>query len=304
MNNPNGNGRMKPAAIEPAEETPRRTRSYKSKYKPTWCAGCGDYSVLAALDKALMILGLPEHEIAIVSGIGCSSRFPFFMDTYGIHTAHGRALSVATGLKSVRPELTVIATGGDGDALAIGGNHFFHTMRRNVDLTYLLMDNQIYGMTKGQAAPTSRTGMRSKSSPYGTTELPVDPVWAALTMGATFVAQGASFDVKQLTDLILMGIRHPGTAVINILSPCVTYNRDMDRTYFKEHSFPLPEAYDPHDYEAALLLVRRNAGRFPLGLIYVNEEEGTFDRGFETVQQLAVHKMGQADYAKILEQLI
>src|SRR5690606_16230533 len=134
-------------ATETPQKSPRHT--YKSKYKPTWCAGCGDYSVLANLDKALGMLDRPEWDITIVSGIGCSSRFPYFMKTYGMHSAHGRALPVAIGLKMARPDIQVIATGGDGDALAIGGNHFFHAMRRNVDLTYILMDNQIYGMTKG-----------------------------------------------------------------------------------------------------------------------------------------------------------
>jgi 2-oxoglutarate ferredoxin oxidoreductase subunit beta len=257
-------------------ENGKGPKTYKSKYKPTWCAGCGDFSVLAALDKALDALAVPEHNIAIVSGIGCSSRFPFFMNTYGIHAAHGRALPVATGLKVARPELTVIATGGDGDALAIGGNHFFHTMRRNVDLTYLLMDNQVYGMTKGQAAPTSNRGFRSKSTPYGSFETPIDPAWAALTMGATFVAQGASFDVKQLVELILMGLRHRGTAFINTLSPCVTFNQAVDKNFFKANSDAIPPDYDPANYDAALALLRRHQGRFPLGLIYRDTETPCF----------------------------
>jgi 2-oxoglutarate/2-oxoacid ferredoxin oxidoreductase subunit beta len=245
---------------------PRKT--YKGATRATWCAGCGDYGVLAALDKALIAFGRPEWDITVVSGIGCSSRFPFFLNTYGFHSVHGRALSVATGLKLARPDLTVIATGGDGDALAIGGNHFFHTMRRNVDLTYILMDNQIYGMTKGQAAPTSRIGLKTKSTPMGTFEPPIDPCWAALTMGASFVAQTASFDPGQMADIILQGLRHPGMAFINCLSPCVTYNAVMDKEYFKAHSSPIAEDYDPGDYDAALRLLRKGDGIFPLGLIY------------------------------------
>lgn len=250
-----------------AGQGPATRRTYKGG-KATWCAGCGDYGVLASLDKALVSFGRPEHEIVVVSGIGCSSRFPYFMNTYGFHTVHGRALAVATGLKLARPDLTVIATGGDGDALAIGGNHFFHTMRRNPDLTYILMDNQIYGMTKGQAAPTSKLGMQTKSTPFGTFELPVDPVWAALTMGATFVAQAASFDPGMMTDLLLAGLRHPGMAFINCLTPCVTFNAGMTKEYFKERSRPLPDGYDPADYAAALELVRGAEEHFPLGLIY------------------------------------
>jgi len=234
--------------------------------------------VLAFLDKALVAYGRPEHDIAVISGIGCSSRFPYFMNTYGFHTLHGRALPVATGLKLARPDLTVIATGGDGDALAIGGNHFFHTMRRNPDLTYILMDNQIYGMTKGQAAPTSKLGMHSKSSPLGTIEEPVDPVWAALTMGATFVAQAASHDATSLTELILAGLRHPGMAFINCLSPCVTFNAGMDKNYFKERSTPLPEGYDPTDYGQALNLMHNARDSFPLGLIYTTRRPTLHER--------------------------
>ena len=246
---------------------PAARKTYKGG-KATWCAGCGDYGVLASLDKALVSYGRPENEIVVVSGIGCSSRFPYFMNTYGFHTVHGRALAVATGLKLARPDLTVIATGGDGDALAIGGNHFFHTMRRNPDLTYILMDNQIYGMTKGQAAPTSKLGMQTKSTPFGTFECPVDPVWAALTMGATFVAQVASFDPGLMTDLLLAGLRHPGMAFINCLTPCITFNAGMSKEYIKDHSRPLPEGYDPADYASALELVRGAEDQFPLGLIY------------------------------------
>ena len=248
-----------------AAHAPRK--SFKGG-RATWCPGCGDYGVLASLDKALVAFGRPEHDVAVISGIGCSSRFPYFMNTYGFHTAHGRALPVATGLKLARPDLTVIATGGDGDALAIGGNHFFHTMRRNPDITYILMDNQIYGMTKGQAAPTSKIGMHTKSSPFGTFEQPVDPIWAALTMGATYVAQVTSADPGLMTDIMLEGLRHPGMAFINCLSPCVTFNAPMDKNYFKELSDPLPEGYDPSDYAQALTLMQNSHDRFPIGLIY------------------------------------
>jgi 2-oxoglutarate ferredoxin oxidoreductase subunit beta len=262
---------------------------YRSSYKPTWCAGCGDYSVLASLNRALTEIGRPPWEVVVVSGIGCSSRFPYFMDTYGFHSAHGRALAVATGIKSARPDLLVVATGGDGDALAIGGNHFFHTMRRNVDITYLLMDNQIYGMTKGQTAPTSGRGVRTKSTPYGVVEPSVDPAWAALTMGATYVAQGASFDVKGLHSLILEGIRHPGMAVINILSPCTTYNREYGKDYFKEFSYDIPEEYDSTDFLSGVQLLREGIeqGRYPLGLIYQKRDQ-TFDEGIEEVHNAAM----------------
>lgn len=241
---------------------------YTSENRPTWCPGCGDFGALAALDRALQRLGRPAHDIAIVSGIGCSSRFPFFMNTYGFHSAHGRGLSVATGLKTARPDLTVVATGGDGDALAIGGNHFLHTMRRNVDLTYILMDNQIYGMTKGQTAPTSRTGLRSKSTPYGNWESPIDPPWVALTAGATFVAQIGSWQLKALTELLYAGMVHRGMAFINVLCPCVTFHKEADKDYFKQLCDEIPADHDPTNFDAAIGLLRRHHGRLPTGIIY------------------------------------
>ncbi len=288
---------------ESAVSEPKERKTYKGKQRPTWCPGCGDFGVLGALDKALLEYGRPEYDIAVVSGIGCSSRFPYFMNTYGVHAAHGRALSVATGLKLARPDLTVIATGGDGDALAIGGNHFFHTMRRNVDLTYILMDNQIYGMTKGQAAPTSHLGMKTKSTPFGTFEPPVDPIWAALTMGATFVAQTAIFELPQLTSLILQGLRHRGMAMINCLSPCITYNKDMDKEYIRANSFQLDKSHDPGDFEAALRIVRSSAGRFPLGLIY-KKEEPTFEERVADLVKVKDAGQQKPDLVKIARQFL
>jgi 2-oxoglutarate ferredoxin oxidoreductase subunit beta len=284
----------------PAAE-PRKT--FKGGNRPTWCPGCGDYGVLGALDRALIAFGRPEHDIAVISGIGCSSRFPYFMNTYGIHSAHGRALPVATGLKIARPDITVIAVGGDGDALAIGGNHFFHAMRRNLDLTYILMDNQIYGMTKGQSAPTSDLGMRTKSSPYGTFEPPVDPAWAALTMGATFVAQVLSSDLAALGNLVLQGLRHPGTAVINCLSPCVTYNKKMDKEYYKAHSFPIEKDYDPTDFEAGIRLLRSSPGRFPLGVIH-QRTEPTLEERLDVLGKSAGAKMAATDLESIVSQFL
>ncbi len=262
--------------MPPAATDPDKLKTYRSKFQPTWCPGCGDYGVLHALDQALAQYGRPEHEIAIVSGIGCSSRFPFFMETYGFHAAHGRALSVATGLKLARPELTVIATGGDGDALAIGGNHFHHTMRRNVDLVYILMDNQTYGMTKGQTAPTSPLGTRTKSTPHGSPEDAVDPVWSALAAGATFVAQTASFHPQPLADLIFCALQHRGASVINVLTPCVTYNRGADKAYFRARSVAVPGEHDPTSWDAALHLVRAHAGQYLDGLIYHDSAKPTF----------------------------
>ncbi len=175
--------------------------TFKGKIHPDWCPGCGDFSVLSALQAALFELGLKPHQVVTISGIGCSSNLPGFINTYGMHTLHGRALAVATGVKLGNHELKVICTGGDGDGFGIGGNHFMHTMRRNVDLTYIVMDNQIYGLTTGQTSPTSRKGMKTKSTPFGNVENPINPIPLAIVGGATYVARGFSGKQKHLVEL-------------------------------------------------------------------------------------------------------
>jgi len=254
------------------------TLCYRCSNKPTWCPGCGDYGVLSGIDKALREYGRPPHEIAMIGGIGCSSRMPFFMNTYGFHSVHGRGLSVATGLKTARPDLTVIAVGGDGDALAIGGNHFFHTIRRNIDLTYVLMDNQIYGMTKGQTAPTSAFGLKTKSSPHGNPDLPVDPVWVALCSGATYVAQTLSSSPNHVAQLVLGGLKHKGIAFINVHSPCVTFHKGITKDVLKEASVEISAEHDVTSRSAAINLLLQNEVRFPIGLIYRDSEVASFDQ--------------------------
>jgi 2-oxoglutarate ferredoxin oxidoreductase subunit beta len=187
-----------------------------------------------------------------VSGIGCSSNLPGYFNSYGMHTLHGRALAVATGAKLANHELTVIVTGGDGDGYGIGGNHFMHTARRNVDLTYIVMNNQIYGLTTGQISPTSSLGMRTKSTPYGSTEMPVNPITSAIMNGATFVARGYSGDVRHLTGLIKQAIQHKGFALVDVFSPCVTFNLDNGHSFFKDRVKKLEdEDHDPTDWKAA-----------------------------------------------------
>jgi len=207
---------------------PLTAADFKSDLKPIWCPGCGDYSVLQALAKALAELGRPREDIALVSGIGCSSRLPAYTNVYGFHGVHGRALAVAAGLKLARPDLTVLAAGGDGDGLSIGGNHFLHACRRNVDMTYLLMDNQVYGMTKGQASPTTAPDWcESKLTPRGTGVSPVMPLHLALAAGVNFFARGFAGNPNELARLILAGIIHPGFSVIHVLSPCVTFRPEQ-----------------------------------------------------------------------------
>src|SRR5579863_6084481 len=239
-----------------ALETPKHVAKsdFKGKVDPDWCAGCGDFGVLAAVEKALVELQIPSHEVVTISGIGCSSNLPGYVSTYGMHTLHGRALAVATGVKLANHELTVAVTGGDGDGFGIGGNHFIHTMRRNVDLLYLAMDNQIYGLTTGQTSPTSEVGMKTKSAPFGNVETPVNPIALALAAGATFVARGFSGEQRHLTELIKLGLQHKGFAFIDVFSPCVTYNHDNTYPWFKARVKRLEDdpGYDPRNWVMAM----------------------------------------------------
>ena len=227
-------------------------KDFKSNIDPDWCAGCGDFGVLNALQRACAELGLRPHQILTVSGIGCSSNMPGYIHAYGMHTLHGRSLAVATGAKLGNHELTVIATGGDGDGYGIGGNHFTHTARRNVDLTYMVMNNQIYGLTTGQISPTSSVGMKTKSTPFGSVEYPINPLTSAIMNGATFVARGFSGDIKHLTDLMKKAITHKGFSLLDIFSPCVTFNLDNTNAFFKERIKKLEDdAHDTSDWKAA-----------------------------------------------------
>ena len=226
----------------------------KGKVDPDWCPGCGDFGVLAAVEKALVELQIPNYNVVTISGIGCSSNFPGYINTYGMHTLHGRALAVATGLKLANHELTVLVTGGDGDGFGIGGNHFVHTMRRNVDLLYIVMDNQIYGLTTGQTSPTSRVGMKTKSMPFGNIEAPINPISLALAAGATFIARGFSGEQKHLTQLIKQGIQHEGFSFLDVFSPCVTYNHDNTYQWFRPRVKKLEDdpTYDSGNWMSAM----------------------------------------------------
>ncbi len=229
-----------------------QAKDFKGPVDPDWCAGCGDFGVLKGLQKACAELGLLPHQIVTVSGIGCSSNLPGYMNTYGMHTLHGRPLAVATGVQMANHELTVIATGGDGDGYGIGGNHFVHTARRNVDLTYIVMNNQVYGLTTGQISPTSSKGMKTKSTPFGSVEMPVNPITSAIMNGATFVARGYAGDGKHLVELIKKAIQHKGFSLIDIFSPCVTFNHDNDYKFFKPRVKKLEdEGHDTSDWKSA-----------------------------------------------------
>jgi 2-oxoglutarate ferredoxin oxidoreductase subunit beta len=207
-----------------AAEITLTRKDFVSNQEVRWCPGCGDYAILAQMQKVLPEIGVPREQIVFVSGIGCSSRFPYYMNTYGVHSIHGRAPTIATGLKSVNPDLSVWVITGDGDGLSIGGNHLMHCIRRNVDVKIILFNNRIYGLTKGQYSPTSLGGHRTKTSPMGSIDYPLNPISVAIASEATFVARTQDTNTKHLQEVLRRAAAHKGTAFVEIFQNCVVYN--------------------------------------------------------------------------------
>ena len=261
-----------------AQTTKVSASDFKSDLKPIWCPGCGDFGVLASLYRALAEMELDPATTVIVSGIGCSSRLPHFVSTYGFHSLHGRPLPVAMGVKLANPELTVIAVGGDGDGFAIGAGHFPHAARRNVDITYLVMDNEIYGLTKGQVSPTSLFEQKAPSTPYGNLEEPLNTLAFAIASGASFVARGASFNTKALTELIVQAVEHKGFSFVDALSPCVMFNNHQEE--WKQAVTDVAPDHDVTDKVRAFELALR--GGFSLGIVY-REERETLDQKYQAL---------------------
>jgi 2-oxoglutarate ferredoxin oxidoreductase subunit beta len=242
---------------------------YAGPVDPDWCPGCGDFGVLKAVKTAAGRLGIHPEDLLIVSGIGCSSNLPGFIHAYGVHTLHGRAVPIATGARLANTGLHVVVTGGDGDGYGIGVGHMLHAMRRNVNITYVVMDNQVYGLTTGQASPTTGIDAPTKSTPTGSHELPVNPLLLALAAGCGFVARGFSGDPAHLAGLIADAMAHDGFALVDVFSPCVTYNHVNTYPYFRERVYKLGEAgHDPEDLDAALAAAREWGERIPIGLLY------------------------------------
>lgn len=258
-------------------------KDFRNNVKPNWCPGCGDFSVQAAIQRAAANVGIEPHELAVVSGIGCSGRISGYINSYGFHGIHGRALPIAQGLKMANRDLHVIASGGDGDGFAIGMGHTIHSLRRNIDLTYVVMDNQIYGLTKGQTSPRSAAGFKTKSTPGGAIEPSLKPMEMALSAGATFVAQGFSSDIKELTAIIEAGIQHKGFSFINVFSPCVTYNKINTYDWFKENLVKLSERddYDFTNREQAMQVVMETEG-LVTGIIYQDKETPSYQEQLDS----------------------
>jgi len=280
-------------------------KDFRNNVKPNWCPGCGDFSVQAAIQRAAANIGLQPEQLAVVSGIGCSGRISGYINSYGFHGIHGRSLPIAQGVKMANRDLTVIASGGDGDGFAIGMGHTIHAIRRNIDITYIVMDNQIYGLTKGQTSPRSEAGFITKSTPEGSIESSLSIMEMALSAGATFVAQSFSTDLKDLTALIEAGIQHKGFSLINVFSPCVTYNKVNTYDWFKENLTKLAdvEGYDPHNKELAMqTLMKHNS--LVTGLIYQNNTQKSYQELIKGYSEVPLSKTDLAIEEEEFNQLI
>lgn len=262
----------------PEHDARHTYREYESGLRPVWCPGCGDFAVLSALKRAMADLDLDPDMTVLVTGIGCSSQISHYLRTYGMHTLHGRLLPVALGVRAANPDLTVICAGGDGDAFAIGMGHFMHAVRRNIDVCYIIMDNQTYGLTKGQTSPTSPRGYVSKTTPSGSIEHPIDASILAVCGGATFVAQGFSGIPEHIERLISKGVSHHGFALVRVFSPCVTFNRVNTYRWYRENTVTLEgdRHHDPSDRASALALLLKHE-KIPLGIIYEDDSRTTFE---------------------------
>ncbi|HMG36281.1 MAG TPA: thiamine pyrophosphate-dependent enzyme [Blastocatellia bacterium] len=247
---------------------------YESGVDPDWCPGCGDFGVLKAIKLAAGRLAIQPKDLMVVSGIGCSSNLPGFIHSYGVHSLHGRAVAVAEGIKLGNHALNVVVTGGDGDGYGIGIGHFIHAMRRNIDITYVVMNNQIYGLTTGQASPTTMKEVRTKSTPRGNAEMPINPLALALVSGATYIARAFSGEPEHMAQMIAGGISHRGFALIDVFSPCVTYNKINTYPWFKQRVYKLDAnaGYNSTDTEAAFNKAFEWGDHIPLGLFYKDEQ--------------------------------
>ncbi|MEA2015104.1 MAG: 2-oxoacid:ferredoxin oxidoreductase subunit beta [Actinomycetota bacterium] len=262
-----------------------KTIDFNTSKKPDWCYGCGDYGIWKSIKKTFVSLNLKPHEILMVYGVGCSGNCLNFLKTYAFHALHGRALPVATGAKLANHKLNVIIMGGDGDGTSIGGNHFIHTCRRNINMTYFLCNNKIYGLTKGQASPTSNIGFKTRSTPLGVRGKPINPVLLALSAGATFVARGFAGDIKHLTNIMKKAIKHRGFSFIDIIQPCITLNKVNTYDFYREKVYDL---HDIKDYDSSDLngAIRKSMEKekIPLGIFYKFEEH-LYEEGLKQIER-------------------
>ena len=278
----------------------RTLQDYKSIIEPIWCPGCGDYGVLNALQKALVELDIPPENIVSVSGIGCSGRLSHFVNSYSLHGTHGRAVPTALGVKTANPDLTVFAMGGDGDGLGIGGGHIAHAARKNVDITYLLIDNRIYGLTKGQSSPTSPVGTRTKTSPYGVYEDSLAALPIFLAYDISFVARANGLDVKNMTEILIEAIKHKGMSMVYVFSPCKTFPVLEGKT-LKTLLQPLPESHDRENKLAAMELAYKSDPIYT-GIFYQIRKPTLEDRLQDEIKKATTKANGGSTFT--IEQIL
>ncbi len=300
-----------PRPVAPGAAKGPDLKLYNGGDKSTWCPGCGDFGILAAIKQALPGMGLYPHQVMLVSGIGCGSKLPHYMRANGFNSIHGRSLPVAQGIKLANHALKVITVTGDGDGYGIGMGHFMHLARRNVDITHIVENNQVYGLTKGQYSPTSERGYISTFSPEGALEYAVNPILLAVAGGATFVARGFSGDIKQLVTLIQEAVKHPGYSLLDVLQPCVTYNKINTYEWYRERIYKLDEVEGGHDASSRDQAMRRAqewGDKIPTGIIYQESGRPTYE------EQVSALKAGplisqpidgrQADYEAIKNEFV
>ena len=267
---------------------------YQGMEHPTWCPGCGDFPILKCVKEALVQLEIPPHRVVMTSGIGCGSKLPHYMRVNEFNSIHGRALPVAMGLKLANHELTIISITGDGDGYGIGGNHFIHTCRRNPDIVHIVENNQVYGLTKGQYSPTSDLGYMTTTSPEGTIEAAINPIALAIAAGATFVSRVNAGHPKHMTEVIMKAIDHRGYALIDVLQPCVTYNKKNTYAWYKDRAYVVNDepGYDPHDKVAAFKKAHEWEEKIPIGIIYQEEGRPTYEEQVTVLKQGSLLKQG------------
>ncbi len=268
-----------------------------------WCPGCGNFGILQAVKKALVQLNLEPHQVLMVSGIGQAAKLPHYMRCNLFNGLHGRSLPIATGAHIANAGLTVIVEGGDGDGYAEGGNHLIHAIRRNLNITYLVHNNQVYGLTKGQTSPTSGEGFITKTTPVGSFSRPFNPLAAAISQGCSFVARGFSGDIQHLTELIIRAIRHKGFSLIDILQPCVTFNRVNTYQWYRERVYKSDSSYDPQNRSAAFQKSLEWGEKIPIGVIYL-EERPLYEEHLPRITDKPLVKQDHdvKEFSKILEE--
>ncbi len=276
-----------------------------SGYNPTWCPGCGNWGIGAAVKQALIQLNLNPSKVGVVFGIGCSGNMNDFLNAYAIHSLHGRSLPTAIGLKITNHKLPVIAIVGDGDCYGEGGNHFLHACRGNHDITVIVHDNGVYGLTTGQVAPTANKGYKSKSTPAGIIEVPINPLSLAITSGATFVAQSFTGDANHTVEMIKKGIAHKGFSLVNVLQPCVTFYKINTYKYYLEHAYKLSDNYKSNDFDSAVLKsLEINKEKFPLGVVYQVERPSYTDELDQLKETTLLKRKRWNDFDKIISEFI